>query len=611
MEKNIVVCLLTGILLVAGVFPLNQVIAQDISYFELLDNSTVGLTATPYTKWGMAIADIDRNGWPDIFVPRYNSPGHSRMFSNSDAFFQDITDQTPIVQLETEGDERRTFNAMWVDYDNDGDMDLSFGTPLALHLLENDNNTFTDVSDAVGFVGQKPPGLITEWWFVIGDWGDYDRDGDLDCVVSQVNNDNLYLFRNDNGQFTNVSTEAGLDSTTLAGKHDPSKHCWDVTFADFDLDGDPDLYSVDQFFKNDNGYFTEVTEELGFGDLTFTSYREFFDYDNDGDLDFFKATGDPSGDATNELWENQDGVFSNVSVDVGMGVMRDRVRCMTIGDMDNDGDQDVVLSINLIDKRDVVLVNEETEPGVRAFENVAEFVGVTKMGDRKGSAFFDYNMDGFLDIYVPSAEYSHALYHNTGNDGNWVGFILEGTVSNRDAVGSLVTLHTGSKMQIRHTVCSNGFLRQDNPYVHFGIGYATSIDSVVIQWQLGTRQVLTDVAINQYHQVIESGQTTAVQWMDSATGPKAFRLAQNYPNPFNPETNITYQIPISAQVVVQIYNLLGQKIRTLVNEVQSAGKYSVTWNGLSDDGSRAPSGVYVYRMQAGDFISTKKLLLIK
>jgi hypothetical protein len=533
------------------------------------------------------------------------------IFSNDNGFFTDITNQSPLEQIETTGTETRIFTAMWVDYDNDGDKDLSFGRPLAFYLLKNENNNFTDVSQDVGFVGYKPPGFISEWWYCIGDWADYDLDGDLDCVANQVNNDNLYLFRNDDGVFTNVATEAGLDSTTLAGKLDQSKHCWDITMADIDLDGDSDLYSVDQFFYNENGVFREVTEEIGFAELSTVSYREFFDFDNDGDLDFFKAPGDATAGESYELWENRDGYFYDISQDVGLVDQNQiRVRCMSIGDMDNDGDLDIVLCANIDGVMDLVFVNEEIEPGVRIFEDVAEFVGVTKMGDRKGSAFFDYNKDGFLDIYKPSAEYDHTLYHNLGTDGNWIGFMLEGTLSNRDAVGSLVTLHTGDKKQIRHTVCSNGFLRQDNPWVHFGIGYATSVDSIVIRWPLGYTQVLTGFEINQYHEVKEPDYTRIDERRDT-NKIHSFQLKQNYPNPFNANTRINFGLAESSFFSLIIYDINGKEIKKILEEKRQSGEHSINWDGKDNRGKVVPSGIYFYKMKIKNEIKSNKMLFVQ
>ena len=443
-----------------GILGTRLVEAQELVAYEVIENESVGLTLTPFAKYGMAVADIDRNGYPDILCMRWSGPNYSRIFMNAEGIFQDISDQTPFEQIEGEVDGTRT--CLLVDYDNDGDKDISVSTDLGICLLRNDDNTFTDVSQEMGFTGYKPPGFISSWKFTIGDWADYDLDGDLDCVIGQENNEFVYLFRNDGNAFTNI-TGVGLDSAVEAG----SRHR--LNWTDFDLDGDADLFASYNFFRNENGYFTEIVEELGFGGLADVVRREFFDYDNDGDLDFFKAVGNANAVGTNEMWENRDGVFVNVSEDVGLIISRDRYRGMSIGDFDNDGDEDIFLQLNIDPSLDVLLLNDEFEDGTRAFVDVAEFVGITKTGDRKGAVFFDYDRDGFLDIYLPSVSHNHILYHNLADNGaNWVGFILEGTQSNRDAIGSIVTLYTGDKKQLRLKKCGNGFVRQDNPWIHFG-----------------------------------------------------------------------------------------------------------------------------------------------
>jgi hypothetical protein len=92
----------------------------------------------------------------------------------------------------------------------------------------------------------------------------------------------------------------------------------------------------------------------------------------------------------------------------------------------------------------------------------------------------------------------------------------------------------------------------------------------------------------------------------SPTAPKTFLLEQNYPNPFNPSTTIRYQLPVASEVKLEVYDVLGKKIATVVNERQSAGSYQVVWNasGLS-------SGTYFYRLQAGTFVETKKMIMVK
>ena len=93
--------------------------------------------------------------------------------------------------------------------------------------------------------------------------------------------------------------------------------------------------------------------------------------------------------------------------------------------------------------------------------------------------------------------------------------------------------------------------------------------------------------------------------------PTTFAISQNYPNPFNPTTSIKYQLPQTADVTITIYNLLGQKVRTLVNDKKEPGYYEVEWNGLNDHDVQVATGLYIYRIKAADFVSSKKMLLLK
>jgi hypothetical protein len=93
--------------------------------------------------------------------------------------------------------------------------------------------------------------------------------------------------------------------------------------------------------------------------------------------------------------------------------------------------------------------------------------------------------------------------------------------------------------------------------------------------------------------------------------PTSYRLYQNFPNPFNPTTEIQYQIPKESRIKIDIYNIQGQKIFTLVNALQSPGKYSVIWNGRDFQSNLQPSGIYFLKMEAGAFCTTRKLTLLR
>jgi hypothetical protein len=93
--------------------------------------------------------------------------------------------------------------------------------------------------------------------------------------------------------------------------------------------------------------------------------------------------------------------------------------------------------------------------------------------------------------------------------------------------------------------------------------------------------------------------------------PNSITLSQNYPNPFNPTTTIAYALPENSRVLIQIFNVLGQSVRTLVNEEKSAGRYAAVWDGKDNDGRTIGSGIYLYRITAGSSSQTRKMLLLK
>ena len=93
--------------------------------------------------------------------------------------------------------------------------------------------------------------------------------------------------------------------------------------------------------------------------------------------------------------------------------------------------------------------------------------------------------------------------------------------------------------------------------------------------------------------------------------PTTFAIDQNFPNPFNPTTTMNYQLPQASDVRITIYNVLGQKVRTLLNTRMDAGYHNVVWDGLNDNGARMASGLYMYKFEAGTYVQVQKMLMMK
>jgi hypothetical protein len=591
-------------------FTIQPSFSQDLTQYEIVDGTTFGITKILMDRWGVVTTDIDNNGWPDIFSVKWRGVMSSQIYMNNEGVFNNIMENSPDL-IEIEQSQNATRANFFADYDNDGDKDLFFGGDYNMFLFRNENNVFVNVSDEAG-VGGGIPGFVSIYGFDCGAWADFDLDGDLDLAVCQTNNPDFILLRNDNGIFVDIADQVGLSGQNpLGAADDRGSYSARLQWIDYDLDGDVDLSAGWMLFRNDNGQFTEIAESIGLTPDHLTFFHAWFDYDNDGDWDYFKLLHGSEDPGDNSVWQNQDGQFVEVTADVGMAGWAPHLgSSYNVGDYDNDGDEDVFIQINNHIDLDVFLLNEELAPGDHVFADVASFIGITTTGDRKGGAYLDYDMDGFLDLFVPSLVFGSLVYHNVGNSNNWIGLILEGTHSNRDAIGTLIKVHTGDKQQMRFTRVPTTWKIQDNPYVHVGVGEAATIDSIVIRWPLGLKETYTNLTINKYHKIKEGEITSAVK-QPSTLEPNYYTLEQNYPNPFNGSTQIRYCLVEQGRVTLRVLNIEGQLIRTLVDNTYKAGEYKVNWDGKSDNNFDVPSGVYFYVLKSRNQIKSKKMLYIQ
>lgn len=241
-------------------------------------------------------------------------------------------------------------------------------------------------------------------------WADYDRDGDLDLFVGFRGAPNR-LYRNDRGVFVDVAPEIGLaiEEETRA-----------VAWGDYDLDGDPDLYIGfaslginNRLYRNDEGIFIDVAEDLGVSQGGTTRQPAFLDYDGDGDLDLFVAFRDRA----NTLFRNDGRSFRNVTNESGIGDSRRTVGVAWF-DMDNDGDLDAFVA-NQNGDEDGFFRNN----GNGTFTDIAPALGMHQPGRAEnlgsvGTAVGDYDNDGDLDLFVASYG-PDVLWQNQG-DGTFV-----------------------------------------------------------------------------------------------------------------------------------------------------------------------------------------------
>ena len=325
----------------------------------------------------------------------------------------------------------------------------------------NGDGTFSDATRTAGFfkAGGKGLGVVV---------GDYDNDGWPDVFVTNDSTRN-FLYRNKSkGTFEEVGVMAGV-AYNEAGDDEAGMG---TDFGDFNGDGLLDLYSThldDEtntlYVNTGDGFFEDQTYARGLGSPTIRSVgfgTQFFDFDNDGDLDIFVTNGHINDiiehikegfffRQTDQLFENVGGQFQDISSSAGPHFQRKTLgRGAAFGDYDNDGDIDIVISNN--NGPAIVLRNER------------------------------------------------------GNQKGWIGLALRGKKSNRDALGARIQVRAGGRRQFREVRMASSYLSQSDVRVHFGLGRTERLDSLEVQWPSGLNQVFQNIPANQYLSLQEGGE---------------------------------------------------------------------------------------------------------
>jgi len=274
--------------------------------------SQAGVAYNPQTTWGCSFADINNDGYIDIFIPNHFWGNPFLYLNNGDGTFSEVASlygllRSDLVPPDLTDNETNDFHGNgWGDFDNDGDVDLYIAcgaaggvknTPKYNHLIRNDGATFTQITDEAGVNDEWGRGRTPVW-------ADYDNDGYLDLLVTDVDRPDApsRLFRNNgNGTFDDATQAAGLYDL-LNEKAKDKKGFSAAVFGDYDQDGDADLFMTASYLgpplifrNNGNGTFTDVTSESGINinstEWQYGSGIVLGDYDNDGDLDLFITQG--------------------------------------------------------------------------------------------------------------------------------------------------------------------------------------------------------------------------------------------------------------------------------------------------------------------------------
>jgi len=509
----------------------------------------------------VSVTDFDRDGWQDLYVTSSAMGGRNALYRNgSDGTFQDVAARMGVADLNREGT-GVSMGAVWGDYDNDGYEDLflyKWGQPALFH---NDSGRgFARVTEGIALPAWINANTAVWFDFDQDGWLDlfvgcfYPADVDLwnlphtrimpESFEYAQNGGRNYLLRNrGDGSFEEVADAAGLTTRrwTLA-----------AATADVDGDGDPDLfvandYGINELYLNEGGQrFREVgraanlarTPKSGmnasFGDVfnrgewtlyvsnisepgvlihgndlwvptqdpgDEPSYRnlagamgvelagfafgaQFGDLNNDGWLDLFVTNGYVSGERRESYWYDYSMVAGG-----HRDIIADASHWPAMRGRSLSGYQE-----------DRVWLND----GAGRFRDVTRAIGAVNANDGRSVAFADLWNRGVLDAVVANQRGPLLVYKNTVTPNHgWLAFALQGTRSNRSAIGAEIRLYWNGLEQVQQIEGGNGFAAQNQRRAHFGLGKASEVDSVVIRWPSGVEQVIPMLATNTLHTIME------------------------------------------------------------------------------------------------------------
>ncbi|MEM6516719.1 MAG: FG-GAP-like repeat-containing protein, partial [Bacteroidota bacterium] len=463
--------------------------------------------------------------------------------NNNNGTFTDVTAEVGLINLFPPNEDLELFlglvgfkyGASWGDYDNNGFPDLLLTNAESVQLFSNQDGIFTDVTEASGIVTGSLCRNTGATWF------DYNNDGFLDLYINDWDfcETNSLFLNNGDGTFQNVTANSGVQDNGDFASY--------VGFPfDINEDGLMDIYisndfeDSNNFFINQNGSsFIDQAAEFGLDNRIDDMGIALGDFNLDGAFDFFITGIDEVA-----LLQN-DGSNSFTETSMVNGIAPAGWAWGTrFADFDLDGDEDLII-VNGYDfqNRDVennVFYKNLTVEGGSGFEDISGEFSINALTTSVEVLDFDYDNDGDLDIYVTNSEQSSFLYENkllNFNEENSQHFFkvhLEGTISNRDAIGTTLTLTTNQGILKRY-YCGVGFLSQSLQAVHFGLGTDIEIQSLEIKWPSGLIENHTNLDIDSTIKAIE-GQGFEV--LDILPSQKVFGCLDPTSCTYNPEATI-------------------------------------------------------------------------
>ncbi len=462
---------------------------------------------------GVAVADYDGDNDLDVFVVAgaveddADQSSFSRLFrNNNDGSFTDVTEASGLVNLLTLDDitqpsgaqQGYKYGVSWGDINNDGYPDIIFTYSLKIQLFLNlGNGTFEDITTSSGLPLSNACVNTGATWF------DYNNDGFLDVYFNDWNNCDSNSFYRNNGDntFTNVTIDLGLTETEsyfsyTAFPFDVNSDGWMDIIVSNDFDAPNYLY-INQLGQS----FTEEAENYGLNSMINDMAITISDFDLDGDFDFFHG-----GIDENSLLENiGSNNFSETSAEHNI-TETGWVWGTKFSDFDLDGDEDLFITNGFFwpsygPDNNVYYTNLHSQ-GQPAFQDDSELLGVDAYTESVEALDFDYDNDGDMDLIVTDGDGPIIFYENrllNFDDEiatlNWFKIKLEGTVSNRDAIGTTIAVTTASGT-IQRYYSGVGFLSQSLQGAHFGLNDETQINELQISWPSGIVETYNDLEAN-------------------------------------------------------------------------------------------------------------------
>ena len=510
----------------------------------------------------VSVVDFDRDGWADLYVTNSGEGSKNCLYRNmADGSFKDVATEMGLADVNQAGT-GVSMGAVWGDYDNDGYEDLflyKWGRP---ELFHNDGGKgFTRVTEKVGLPSWL--NANTAIWFdydndglldlFVG--GYYAEDVDLwhlkttrmmpESFEYAKNGGRKYLFHNlGHGSFAEVSAQLGIDSRR-----------WALAAAAGDLrgTGHQDLfiandYGVSELYFNNGNKFREVGEQTGVGFAPKSGMNAAFgDILNQGKFAVYVSNISEPGVLIqgNNLWVPKEGTagdglqYENLARDMGVELGGWSFGAQ-FGDLNNDGTLDLYVTNGYVSLdqsksywydfskiaggNSVIIGDAKNWPamygrslsgyqqkriwlndGAARFFDVAQAVGATDTNDGRSVALADLWNRGVLDIVVANQRGPLLIYRNTvAPENRWIEFELEGSASNRSALGAEVRLFWNGQQQVQEVSGGSGFCAQNQRRLHFGLGKNSQIEKAVIRWPSGKIQTLEKPAAGQIHKLKES-----------------------------------------------------------------------------------------------------------